>query len=106
MRFVINGSFWTLLFVSPQDRRLEREDGTITLGVTDNDRKTVFINNSLNDFMTHKVISHELVHVACFEYGYIVSRETEEFIADFLATYGREILNVADELTERIFKRA
>lgn len=106
MRFVIKGDSWRLQFVRPNDTRLEKEDGTLTLGVTDNATKTVYVNDSLNDYMTQKVISHELVHVACFEYGYVVSRETEEYISDFLASYGREIFRVVDELTERIFKRA
>lgn len=106
MRFYINGHEWMLHFVSKNDFHLVKEDGTITLGMTNRDTKTVYVSDALNDFMTHKVISHELVHVACLEYGYTVSRETEELIADFLATYGREILNVADEITGRIFKRA
>ena len=106
MIFTINGHLWQLLFVNPNNHQLYRENGTVTLGVTDSSTRTVYINNRLSDFMTQKVISHELVHVACFEYGYTVNRDCEELIADFLATYGRDIFEIADEVTARIFKKA
>ena len=106
MDFVFNGHSWRIMFVSPNNPELYRKNGTVTLGVTDINSRTIYINQNLNSFLTQKVICHELVHVACFEYGYVVSEETEEFIADFLATYGKNVLNVADRIASRIFKRA
>ena len=98
MYFTINGVKWQIRLVTPNSNYLKRSDGTITLGVTDNELKTVFINRNLSDFMFQKVLTHEITHVFCFEMGCLLDIETEEIIADFLATFGREVLQVADDI--------
>ena len=75
-----------------------RSDGSITLGMTDNNVKTVFVNNRLNDYMTDKVICHELTHVFAFEFDYYMNIETEEIVADFMSLYGRNIILLLDDL--------
>lgn len=75
-----------------------RSDGSITLGMTDNNVKTVFVNNRLNDYMTDKVICHELTHVFAFEFDYYMDIETEEIVADFMSLYGRNIILLLDDL--------
>ena len=52
MTFIVNNQEWKLLFVKPNSKELMRSDGSITLGMTDNNVKTVFVNNRLNDYMT------------------------------------------------------
>lgn len=75
-----------------------RSDGSITLGMTDNNVKTVFVNNRLNDYMTDKVICHELTHVFAFEFDYYMDIKTEEIVADFMSLYGRNIILLLDDL--------
>ena len=98
MTFIVNNQEWRLLFVKPNSKELMRSDGSITLGMTDNNVKTVFVNNGLNDYMTDKVICHELTHVFAFEIDYYMDIETEEIEADFMSLYGRNIILLLDDL--------
>ena len=59
MVFTINGENWILQFVRPNSEELRRSDGVYTLGVTDNNAKTVSIARGMSDYMTNKVLCHE-----------------------------------------------
>lgn len=98
MFFTVNNSTWQVCFVNPGDPQLQRSDGTYTLGVTDNNLKTVFMCNDLSNQMIDKVLCHELTHVHAMEYGYSIPIETEEIVADFISLFSRSIVTVADEL--------
>lgn len=100
--FTINGIVWNMRFVKPNSPMLQRSDGTYTLGVTDGNMYTVYINNRLHGHMLDKVICHELTHCFSFAYNLDIPIETEEIIADFLATYGRDIFSVADDIFKMI----
>lgn len=85
---------------------LRRSDGTITLGVTDNNDRTVYMNNRLSYDMFDRVICHELCHVFSFAYNLHIPIETEEMIADFLSTYGRDVIAVADDILKEVLLAA
>lgn len=104
--FIVNNNIWNLYFVNPSNNNLQRSDGTFTLGVTDRNTRCVYLNNRLQGYMLDKVLCHELVHVYMFEYHYDISVETEEMIADFIATYGRDIFQTADALLGIVTKIA
>lgn len=105
MKFTVNNQEWNLVFVNPNNNNLKRSDGSITIGMTDNNKKTVYINNRLNEYLTDKVICHELTHVFAFEFDYYMDIETEEIVADFMSLYGRRIVYLLDDLV-RILKKA
>ena len=105
MTFEVNNNKWKLEFVKPNSRKLMRSDGSITIGMTDNNVKTVYINNRLNQYLTDKVICHELTHVFAFEFDYDIPLDVEEIVADFMSLYGRDIIYLLDDLTE-ILKKA
>lgn len=96
--FRVNNLEWNISLVEPRSPVLKRSDGTITLGVTDNNDRTVYINNRLSYDMFDRVICHELCHVFSFAYNLHIPIETEEMIADFLSTYGRDVIAVADDI--------
>lgn len=98
MNFYVNGNVWKLEFVNPNDPVLINDDGVYTLGVTDNNVKTVYINNRLNGYMYRKVLSHEITHLFIFESGLTFDRQTEEVIADFIASYGTEVISIIDRV--------
>ena len=104
--FAVNGIEWNLSLVEPYNDMLRRSDNSITLGVTDNNLKTVFLNNRLRGRMLDKVLFHEIVHTFCFSYGCTFDIQTEEIIADFLSTYGREVFDVADNILQRFVRVA
>lgn len=103
--FECNGKTWNLAFVEPYSRMLMRSDGSKTVGVTDNNTKTVYLSSLLRGKFLDKVLCHELVHVASFSYGCEIDIETEEIIADFMSLYGREIIYLADDLIKSILER-
>ena len=104
--FVVNGIEWNLSLVGPYNDNLKRSDNTIALGVTDNNTKTIYINNRVSDAMFYKILCHELCHVSSFSYNLHIDIQTEEIIADFLSTYGREIFYIADDLLRRFMRVA
>lgn len=102
----VNGVLWQIKPVEPNSGHLRTSRNTITLGVTDDRDKTVYLNNRLRGHMLTKVVSHEMVHVFIFSHNIYIPLETEELIADFLATYGRDILAVADDVISRFVMAA
>lgn len=106
MKFIVNNQEWNLQFVNPSSKDLMRSDGSITLGITDNVLKTVFINNRLDEYMTDKVLCHELTHVFAYEYGYYMNLKTEEIVADFMSLYGRNVIYLLDDLAKIVIKKA
>lgn len=98
MKFIVNNQEWDLLFVNPGSDNLRRSDGSITIGLTDNNTKTVYINNRLNDYMTDKCIAHELCHVFCFSHDIYMSIQEEEYLADWVSRYGRDLITILDDI--------
>lgn len=105
MEFVVNGTNWTLKWVNPYSKHLRRSNGTVTLGVTDNNVKTVYIADNLSEYMTDKVLCHELTHVFAFENHYYMDIQTEEIVADFMSLFGRNIIYLADEIMSNLVRR-
>lgn len=77
------------------------DDGSYTIGACDNLTKTIYIADTLKGRMLKKVLCHELVHAAMFSYDVQLNYEQEELLADIIATYGEEIVNI----TNKIFKK-
>ena len=104
LRFTVNNQNWDLVFVKPNSKELVRSDGSITIGMTDNVQKKVFINNRLSNYMMDKCIAHEMCHVYAFSFDYYMDIETEEIVADFFSLFGRSIVYQLDDLI-KILKR-
>lgn len=96
--FTMNGYQWDVVFVRSNSPELQRSDGSITVGMTDWNKRTVFLSNALRGAFLRKVFIHEVCHVACFSYGISIDIDQEEFLCDFIATYGDEIFGVVDNL--------
>ena len=105
MDFIVNNHTWRLQFVRSSSENLRRSDGSYTFGVTDNSVKTVFIMQNMSDYMTDKVILHELSHVHAMEYDYSIPIEVEEIVCDFLSLYGRSVVYMADDIMSKIMRR-
>lgn len=104
VKFKVNNQEWELVLVKPNSKELVRSNGTITIGMTDNNQKKVFINNRLSDYMFDKCLAHELCHVYAFSFDYFMDIETEEIVADFFSLFGRSIIYQLDDFIE-ILKR-
>lgn len=98
MTFYVNDNRWEVVYCNPLSDNLMRSDGSLTLGVTDNNTKCVYMNNHLSGAKHEHVLCHELTHVICFEYDVNIPIELEERLCNFMADHAREIVNILDEL--------
>ncbi len=96
--FEINNIFWNVIYVNPNDDNLKRSDGSITLGVTDLDSKTIYINNRLDGALLQKVLLHEICHAFMFSYNIEIPIDQEEFLANWISVYGRSVIEILDML--------
>lgn len=100
--FIINGINWNIRFVDPDSTKLYRSDGSRTVGMTDWNTSTVYIADDLSDNFMEKVLCHELCHCICFSYDIHIDIEQEEFLADWVSVYGRQVIDLLDALLSKI----
>lgn len=77
-------------------------NGDFAIGACNDSTKTIYINNELYGEEFEMVLCHELVHAAMFAYDITLGYDEEELIAEIIATFGEEIIDLTDELFERI----
>lgn len=104
--FKINNKTWEIVKISRHNPMLMRSDGSRTVGMTDRNTQTIYIADDLRGGFLDKVLCHELCHAFCLSYNIYMDIETEEIVADFLATYGREVFEIADRLLLEIMEVA
>lgn len=95
----MNGYEWLVKYTH-NPIELSRDDGTVTLGITDTALRMVFVYDDLPSALRAKVLTHELVHVWMYSYGYHLSVREEEFVCSFIDTYGHDIVRSADALLD------
>lgn len=103
--FVINDIIWEIKYVQPKSKCLMRSDGQYSLGVTDWNTKTVCINNRLTGDKLEHVVCHELCHCICFSYNIYLPYITEEWLCNFMADYGKELIYILDDILYSMNRR-
>lgn len=98
MNFEINGIKWEVISVEPFSDCLRRSDGSFAVGVTDNSTKTICLSNRLYGAYKRKVLIHEICHAVCMSRDIHIPIEQEEFLCDFVASYGDEVFNIAERM--------
>ena len=106
MSFRINGIEWNIVWVHSSSANLRRSDGTITVGVTDFGTKCVYLSRALHGEFLKKVMAHELCHCFCFSYNIVMSVDEEERLADWIATYGEDLIYLLDDIMRTMLKKA
>ena len=96
--FEINGIVWNIEQVPEYHSRLRKGDNSFALGSCDSKDRTVYINASTPAYKLKKVLCHEITHAAMFSYGIYMSEDQEELIADLIATYGQEIIDITNKI--------
>lgn len=102
--FEINGNIWFIKFTQPFDEIFKMSNGGYTVGVCDDTLKTIFLSTKLRGEKLRHVLCHEIVHAAMFSYEVYLEREQEELLANLIATYGEEIIQITDEMFKRLHK--
>lgn len=104
MNIIINNITWKIKFIPEDSGDLRRDNGTSTIGMTDNNIKMIFLSDQLYGSLLYHVLCHELVHAFCFSYDIYIEDQEEERLANFIATYGRSILNLTDDVLGDMIK--
>ena len=104
--FEINGIDWEIEWCSLTDDNLRRSDGSLTVGMTDNQTKCIYLSDRLSGEFLRKVTAHELVHAFCMSYGVYMDIEEEEFMADWVSRYGEELVYLLDDIMRGILRKA
>lgn len=105
MEFEINGVKWNIVFVTSCSDRLKRSDGSKTVGVAFLEETTIYLSECLKGAFLRRVMAHELVHAFCLSYSIFISIDEEERLADWVATYGTELIYLLDDLLEVLKRR-
>lgn len=106
MEFEINNVKWNIIFVSPYDECLIRSDGSRTVGMTDGSKNIICLSNRLKGAFLRHVLAHELCHSFCLSYDLHIPISEEERLADWIATYGTELVYLLDDLMIGVKKKA
>lgn len=99
--FNINNIDWEIKKTSPNHPKLQRSNGEYALGSCDKNTLTIYLSETIPNYKIKKVLCHEITHAAMFSYQVYMTYDQEELVADLIATYGEEIINV----TNRIFNK-
>lgn len=81
----INGEYWKLLFVVPNDPILYIGRNSFTLGVTVPSWRRIYIANNINGILLRRVLSHEIAHSEFSSRGLVVPVYVEEILADIIS---------------------
>lgn len=98
----INGENWKIIFTSPIHPALIRSDGSLTIGSCDDSKKAIYLNETLNLPLMKRVLCHEITHAAMFSYNVELSIQQEELLADLISTYGEEIIDITNQIFQKI----
>lgn len=98
MTFTVNGNDWVVRFVNIHSNNLRRSDGSFALGICDDNLKTIFIADNQDEYKTEHILCHEITHSICFEYDIVLPIDTEEWLCNFMADHGKEIIYILDDL--------
>ena len=103
--FYINGIHWNVQWTNPSNPILVDRTNVLTCAVTDPETMTIYLSDRLKGEFLNHVLIHELGHCVMFSYGLVneIHRmckkrfwiEMEEFCANLLADYGRQIFGIA-----------
>lgn len=108
---VINGDVWRPQVVDPGDPRLRDRTGSARIATTDPSTRRVYLSRDLRGPFLDRVLLHEAAHCAMVSYGLldglhrIVPEESwidvEEWACNFLANYGREVVQAVNAALPR-----
>lgn len=100
--FNINGYWWDIKLVSRNHPEIRRNDNSIALASCNANTQTIYISEEVPGYKLKKVLCHEITHAAMFSYDVDMTVEQEELVADLIATYGAEIIEVTNRIFDRI----
>lgn len=90
--------------IEPDDDRLLMPDGHYHFGVTNFKEKEIYIANNLKDETMTNTLIHELTHAFIDSYGLLQVEWNDEIVADFVATYLENFVNILESISDNMQK--
>lgn len=100
--FQVNQQKWDVRIVHPTHFKLRRSDGSFSIGVCDDNDKVIYMSGAINGILFREVLCHEITHAVLFSYNISLSYNQEEIVANVLAKYGKEIVNITNKVYYKI----
>lgn len=113
--FYINGYLWRVIFVEQDSAYLVDRTANKRVATTDPSTLCVYLSKELSGSFLRTVLIHELGHCVMFSYGLSPAIhsfvrpdrwiEAEEWVCNFVADYGDDILHIADRILSSSFRK-
>lgn len=103
--FAINNIYWNIAIVPFNSPALMMPDGSLAYGMCDNYTNTIYLSDELYGEFFKKVLCHEITHAAMFSYDVSLDYDEEELVADIIAAFGGEIVDITNRVFYTIKKR-
>lgn len=94
MTIAINDIIWNISFEPTNSPKLKKPLGESSVGVCDLKNHCIYINENAQGEFLKKILLHEITHAFIYSYGLSFDYLKEEYLADFIASYGEEILSI------------
>lgn len=101
MPIKINNNNYILYMLPPNSVELQMEDGNFHTGVTDFHKKEIYIADNLTNDTKRYTIIHEITHALIDSYGFLQVEWTDEIVADFVANYLPNILDILNKMEKK-----
>lgn len=92
----INGERWRVRLVPPSHPVLIYKHGAPAWGCCDDITKTIYLSQGLTKAELKEVLRHEIVHAFAYSYNLNMAYDVEETVAEFVATYGDDIITFTE----------
>lgn len=102
---IINGQLWRVCIVSPQHPALITPAGRSAIGCCDSAQRTIFISKRLSLKSIKKVLMHEITHAIIYSYNISMNENTEEIVADLMATHGAKMVDLSHTAYNEILQQ-
>lgn len=88
----LNENKYQIKIVKPDDKNLLMDDGDYHFGVTDFNKKIIYIADNLSNYALKYTLLHEITHAVIDSFGFLQVEWNDEIVADFMANYSTMIV--------------
>lgn len=100
MEIKINNNTYKIYAVAPDSEKLKMEDGEYHSGITDFNKKEIYIADNLSNDAKRYTLIHELTHALIDSYGFLQVEWDDEIVADFMGNYFINICDILSKISE------
>lgn len=98
----LNENRYAVKIVKYDDENLLMEDGDYHFGVTDFNKKIIYIADNLSNSAFKYTLLHEITHAVIDSFGFLQVEWNDEIVADFMANYSTMIADKYNLIMEKL----